>query len=188
MDKAKLRADARALRRAIPPDARVAKAERIREHALAMPELSRARLVGCYVSVGSEVDTSLLLRALLVKGLVVAVPVSKGDDLRFVRLQHPWALEPGAHGIPEPRQPWQEIDGEKMEVLFVPGLSFGRDGSRLGNGRGHFDRFLARHRTPLRVGLAFAEQLTDSVHTEEHDEGMDVIITEEGRFRAGRPA
>lgn len=188
VDKPALRAQARATRRALSPEERAERAKRILEHALALPELARARVVGCYVSVGSEVDTSLLLRALLVKGVLVAVPATTGPEMRFVRLDHPWALVPGGHDIPEPRQPWTHVDGERLEVLFVPGLLFGRDGSRLGNGAGHFDRFLAQHPTPLRVGLAYREQVVDALVTEPHDQGMDVLVTDEGRVRIGRPA
>lgn len=186
VDKAALRAQARAARRAILPEVRQRKSERVREHALALPELARARAVGCYVSVGSEVDTSLLLRALLAKGVLVAVPVVDGERLRFVRLDHPWTFVEGAHRVPEPRQPWTVIDGEQLDVVCVPGLRFGRDGSRLGSGGGHFDRFLAAHPTPLRVGLAFAEQVVDTVPTEGHDQGMDALVTDEGRQRIGR--
>lgn len=189
MDKAALRAQARAARRALSADEREERSARIREHALALPELARARRVGCYVSIGSEVETRTLMRALLVAGKLVAVPVTLGDRLQFVRLDHPWTLvEGGPHGIPEPRQPWFDVDGESLEVLFIPGLLFGRDGSRLGMGGGHFDRFLHQHPTPLRVGLAFSSQLVDTLPLETHDQGMDVIITEEGRSRIGRPA
>lgn len=182
------RAQARAARKAIPPEVRAAKSARIAEHALALPELSRAKRVGCYASFGSEVDTAPILRALLAKGVFVAVPATVGEHIRFARLQHPWAIVPGPHKAPEPRQPWSEVDGESLEVVLIPGLRFGRDGSRLGMGGGHFDRFLHDHPTPLRVGLAFSEQVADAVATEEHDEGVDVLITEDGRQRIGRKA
>lgn len=188
MDKKALREAARGVRRAIPPEERAARSERIREHVLSLPEISRARTVGCYVSVRSEVDTTLLLRELLVRGLTVAVPITHGEGLRFARLSHPWALAPGAHGIPEPREPREDVRGDDLDVIIVPGLQFGRDGSRLGNGGGHFDRFLAEHPKPLRVGVAFAAQLVEKVHTEGHDQGMDVVITEDGRVRTPRPA
>ncbi|HVM46010.1 MAG TPA: 5-formyltetrahydrofolate cyclo-ligase [Candidatus Thermoplasmatota archaeon] len=188
MDKRELRAQARAARRALPPETRAALSARIREHALALPELGRARAVGCYVSVRSEVDTRDLLRALFARGVVLAVPVTLGDQLVFARLNHPWALAPGPHDIPEPRQPWEEVRGDDLDVIIVPGLRLGRDGSRLGNGGGHFDRFLAAHPKALRVALAFGVQLADSVATDPHDQAMDVIVSEEGRLRLGRPA
>lgn len=186
--KEELRQHARDARRAIAPEDRLEKSVRIREHALGLPELERARTVGCYVSVGSEVDTTLLLRALLLLDKRVAVPVAEGDKMQFVRLQHPWALVPGPRNIPVPRQPWEEVSGDQLEIVFVPGLQFGRDGSRLGQGGGYFDRFLHQNVNPLRVGLAFSEQVVDAVPTEGHDEGMDVLVTEGGRLRIGRPA
>jgi 5-formyltetrahydrofolate cyclo-ligase len=187
LDKAQLRDEARARRRAIPPAQREAWSERIAEHALALPEAAEGGVVGCYASAGSEVGTSLLLRGLLARGVVVAVPVVRGETLGFARLDHPWALVPAARSVPEPRQPWEEVDAGSLAVVFVPGLLFGRDGSRLGQGGGHFDRFLAAHPRPLRVGLAFGAQVVDKVPvTEEHDQGMDVIVTEEGPLRIGR--
>lgn len=186
MQKPASRAQARAARRAIDPATREALSARIAEHVLALPELGRARAVGCYVSVRSEVGTRELLRELFARGIVVAVPVTVGDELVFARLNHPWTLAPGAHDIPEPRQPWEEVRGEELDVLIVPGLRFGRDGSRLGNGGGHFDRYLARHPKALRVGLAFGAQLVERLDTEPHDQGMDVVVTEEGRLRMGR--
>ncbi|HUR70216.1 MAG TPA: 5-formyltetrahydrofolate cyclo-ligase [Candidatus Thermoplasmatota archaeon] len=186
MDKSRQRDEARAIRRSIAPTERAALSARIADHVLSLPEVAQARRVGCYVGVRSEVDTTLLLRALLVKGALVAVPVTLGDRLQFVRLDHPWTLAPGAHGIPEPRQPWSEVRGDDLQVVIVPGVRFGRDGSRLGNGGGHFDRFLAEHPMPLRIGLAFSQQVVESVATEGHDQGMDVLVTEEGRVRAER--
>ena len=187
-EKAALRAQARAARRAIPAPERERLSERIAEHALDLPELTKVGTIGCYVAAGSEVDTRLLLRGLTARAHRVAVPVIAGDALRWVRLNHPWALVPGERGIDVPRQPWEDAPASELVVVFVPGVRFGRDGSRLGQGGGHFDRFLVAHPKALRVGLAFDAQLDARVPTEEHDEGMDVIVTENGRLRIGRPA
>jgi 5-formyltetrahydrofolate cyclo-ligase len=189
VDKAALREEARARRRALPASERAAWSERIAQHALGLPELGKARAVGCYASTGSEVDTSLLLRGLLARGVLVAVPTIAGETLRFVRLDHPWALVPGPRQVPVPRQPWTDVDADALDVVFVPGLLFGRDGARLGQGGGHFDRFLAAHPRTLRVGLAFAAQVVDRIEASEpHDQGMDALVTEEARLRIGRPA
>ena len=178
--------EARALRRALDPADRSERSARIAERALALPEVRKAGTVGAYASAGSEVETPLLLRGLLAKGARVAVPVTEGDDLRFVRVQHPWALVPGPRGVPVPRQPWEEVEGAALEVVLVPGLRFGRDGSRLGQGGGHFDRFLEAHPEPRRVALAFAVQVVDALATEPHDQGMDVLVTEDEVLRFPR--
>ncbi|HEX2021486.1 MAG TPA: 5-formyltetrahydrofolate cyclo-ligase [Candidatus Thermoplasmatota archaeon] len=183
-----LREGARAARRAIPPEVRAEKSRLVAEKALALPEVRAASAVACYVGVRSEVDTTLVLRGLLARGVVVAVPAMVDDRIRMVRLQHPWALAPAAAagGVPEPRQPWTEVEGGALGVVMVPGLRFGRDGSRLGNGGGHFDRFLAEHPGPRRVGLAFAEQVVPALDVEAHDQGMDVVVTDAEVLRAPR--
>lgn len=184
MDKPSARTEARAVRRAIAE--REEKEARALRRLLDLPELRAANTVGCYVGVRSELDTRLALRGLFVRGVVVAVPAAPDARMRFVRLHHPWALVPGAYGIPEPRQPWDEVEGEALDAIVVPGLRFGRDGTRLGNGGGHFDRFLAEHPRARRIGLAFAEQVVDSVGVEEHDVHMDVLVTPDEVLRFPR--
>lgn len=166
----------------------MARSERIAERALGLPELRRpSGAVGCYAHVGSEVETTLLLRGLLARGVKVAVPVMEGEALRFVRLQHAWGLVPGGErGLPVPRQPWEDVAGEELESVFVPGLRFGRDGSRLGQGGGHFDRFLAAHPRARRIALAFDAQVVDRLDVEAHDQGMDVLVTESQALRFPR--
>ena len=61
----------------------------------------------------------------------------------------------------------------------MPGLAFTADGRRLGQGGGHFDRFLPRLRPDcLRIGVAFREQLVDDLPTSPHDIAVDVVITD----------
>lgn len=168
---------ARARRRAIPPEARREKSGRVRDAALALSEVAAARAVGAYVSVHSEVDTRGLLDALLARGRRVAVPVvTPPDAMRFARLSSLGELTEGAHGIPEPRPP--HVPAESVDVILVPGLLFTPDGHRLGNGGGYFDRLLRRMPRACRVALAFEEQVVDRLPLEEHDEAMDVLVTD----------
>lgn len=196
-DKAAARAEARRIRRAIPEETREAKGAVIAERVLALPELRGAKAVGCYASVHSEVPTRLLVRHLLARGAVVALPVlvaqrraesgsAEAWGMRYARLDHPWGLAPGPMDIPEPREPRTEVDAASLDVIIVPGLRFGRDGSRLGNGGGHFDRVLAAHPHARRVGVAFAEQVVDALPVESHDADMDVLVTDTETLRFAR--
>ena len=183
--KADARLAARARRKAIPPSARAAKEARIRDEALALPEVANARVVAAYVAVQSEVGTRALVEALLAQGKRVAVPVvTPPEEMRLAELGSLDDLAPGAHGIPEPRPPRVFLDD--ADVVFVPGLLFTRDGHRLGQGGGYFDRLLARIPDAFRAGLAFDEQLVGRLPLDAHDEPMDVVVTDARVLRAPR--
>lgn len=90
-----------------------------------------------------------------------------------------WAeLVTGPFGIRRPRAP-QIYTGE-IDAVVVPGLGFTADGTRLGYGKGFYDRWLAAHPVPCRIGLAYAAQVLKTLPSEAHDERLDLLVTEDG--------
>ena len=79
-----------------------------------------------------------------------------------------------------------EISGPKdtaqivsPNVILVPGLAMNKYGERLGRGRGFYDRFL-KDCNAIKIGICFSLQLlSEELPTEEHDEKLDFIVTEE---------
>ena len=71
------------------------------------------------------------------------------------------------------------LDPGELDVVVVPGVAFTANGHRLGQGGGHFDRFLPRLRSGcLRVGVCFREQLVDDVPSEPHDVVLDAVVSD----------
>ena len=68
-----------------------------------------------------------------------------------------------------------------LDVIFLPGLAFDGQGSRLGRGRGCFDRCLADMaswpKRPLLVGLLLDEQLFSQIPVASHDIVLDYLCT-----------
>ena len=64
------------------------------------------------------------------------------------------------------------------DVVLVPSLAMSEDGSRLGRGKGFYDRYLSDYRG-VKIGICFSMQLQTEVPTEEHDVKLDFIVTEE---------
>jgi 5-formyltetrahydrofolate cyclo-ligase len=60
---------------------------------------------------------------------------------------------------------------------LVPGVGFSLNGSRLGRGKGYYDRFL-EDRKGIKIGLAWSGQLKENIPVESHDCYMDFIVTE----------
>ncbi|MGW9403154.1 5-formyltetrahydrofolate cyclo-ligase [Arthrobacter sp. NPDC055585] len=111
--------------------------------------LKPGSLVSCYLSAGSEPDTSALLSALHSAGHTVVVPVCEpGYQLSWC----PWTpgtpLVPGLFpGIPEPEGPrWDLARVLGLDLLLIPALAVAEDGTRMGKGGGYYDRFLTQYR------------------------------------------
>ena len=71
-----------------------------------------------------------------------------------------------------------DLDPPVLDVVVVPGLAFTADGRRLGQGGGHYDRFLPRLRADcVTVGACFAEQVVTSIPTLDHDIRVDHVAS-----------
>ncbi len=85
-----------------------------------------------------------------------------------------------AHGV-DFAVPEDDIDPVWPDVVIVPGLAFTREGQRLGQGGGWYDRFLIGVRGDCEtVGVCFHEQLVDELPTLPHDVAVDRVVTDTG--------
>ena len=95
----------------------------------------------------------------------------------------PWAPEDplvkNRYGIPEPTSAPVAVGA--IDVVLVPGVGFGRDGSRIGHGVGYYDRFFAKcfanDHDPFRLGLAHDGQIVDLPPSESWDVEMHLVIS-----------
>ena len=83
-------------------------------------------------------------------------------------------LVPGPFGL---MQPSDEAELISPDVLFVPLVGFTEDLARLGQGGGHYDRWLAAHPGTIAIGLAWDVQLCEMLPTEPHDVPLDAVVT-----------
>lgn len=94
---------------------------------------------------------------------------------------HGWGLGllPAERGVRVPGPECPGVDPRTIDLVVVPGLSFDRQGGRLGRGAGFYDRFLAGLRA-ARVGFCFDEQIVDQVPTDPGDERMHCVVSPSG--------
>jgi 5-formyltetrahydrofolate cyclo-ligase len=112
-------------------------------------------------------------------GHTLALPrfAAPGSPMAFARHTDPYAdsdLAPGPYGM---LQPGPEAEALVPDVLFVPLVGFTPALARLGQGGGHYDRWLAEHRPQLAVGLAWDAQACETLPTEPHDIALDAVVT-----------
>ena len=165
-----LRAEMRAVRARIAADPadRLARSTRIWARIVSLTHLGAVvpengkerapkRHVMLFESLPTEPDTTGWITWCAERDVVVHLPVVEGPNLE---------LEPA-------------LDPAELDIVVVPGLAFTADGRRLGQGGGHYDRFLRRLRAGcLTVGAAFAEQLVADLPTEPHDVHLTHVATD----------
>jgi 5-formyltetrahydrofolate cyclo-ligase len=176
--KAALRRQFRAARAAfvagLPKDGREA-LERALADQLA-PLLARLAtpvdIAGSYAAVGDEIDPVWVEKRLGPH----AFPRVVGPDILFHQAE--WqALKPGFQGIPEPPGTAPVVE---PQLLLVPLLAVTLAGVRLGQGRGYYDRALARlrqRRPVIAIGLAWECQIAAALPAERWDMPLDWVAT-----------
>jgi 5-formyltetrahydrofolate cyclo-ligase len=171
------------------------------ERFAALPEYAAAETAMWYLDVRSEVRTRHQVGAALASGKRIVVPYCTVDEqgANKLGLWHLTAMDELVVGkwkiLEPPRERWgepgKEVEPEALDLVMVPGVAFGRDGARLGNGQGYYDRLLhqARPDAPL-IALAYECQVFPELPVGPHDISMDRVITERaiypGRGRSGR--
>ena len=176
--KDRLREAAFERRNALDRDWRRQAARAIAERALALPELTDVQPVGGYWPIRSEVDPRPIMRRLLKRGQTVALSQIIHPKLSWREWRPGDVLVKGGFGV---REPGPDAPECFPHALLVPLAAFDRRGSRLGYGKGHFDRTIAalsEMHPVLAIGVAYAMQEVDSVPAEAHDRRLDVIVTE----------
>jgi 5-formyltetrahydrofolate cyclo-ligase len=176
-------------------DARNAQAEKDRLSELAvvrfcdLPEYQAAETAMWYLDCRSELRTRHALPAALAGGKRIVVPFCTVDErgenkLGLWRLESFDELVVGKWKILEPpRERWDDpartVEPEELDIVMVPGVGFSREGGRMGNGQGYYDRLLANVRPdcPL-VALCYESQLFDDLIVGPHDVFMDKVVTE----------
>lgn len=135
-------------------------------------------VVGLYHAAIHEAPTLPYAQWLYEHGRKLALPwfADREATMVFREWENPFvnALVPGPFGVP---QPPADAPVTVPDNLFVPLLGFTSSGDRLGQGGGHYDRWLEAHPGTLAIGLAWDCQRLDAAPREPHDQLLDAIVT-----------
>lgn len=161
-------------------------------------EYRNASFIFCFISSENEISTLEIIRKGLKDKKIVVVPrvvsESKNSKMDFYYLNdEPLEnqTETGAFGIIEPLTSLRKLNFNqipKRAVMLMPGLGFGKNGARLGKGKGFYDIFIdcanksskSFFDSSVKIGLCFNIQLKDEIPCDRFDVKADFVITENG--------
>ena len=147
--------------------------------------LANATYVIAYDAIGDEPNLAPLVSGLVAVGAKVALPryCSTGYGYEIAAIVDPETdLVPGRYGIREPRSDLPTLPRESQDAVdtlwLVPGVTFDQAGVRLGRGIGYYDRMMSTA-CGVKAGVVYQWAVQNWLAHEEHDVGMDWLVTEE---------
>ncbi|MEM9070416.1 MAG: 5-formyltetrahydrofolate cyclo-ligase [Myxococcota bacterium] len=177
--KQELRRRIRAVRKALPAEARAERSQAIATRALGEERIANARCVAGFVPIRGEVDPRPIVNALREREATIALPRVDYDEQRIVL--HEYAGEElirGAFGVFEPAATSPRVDLSKVDLVIVPGLAFDPLGHRVGYGKGYYDQLLPTLPHAFRVAVGYDFQLVSEVPAQAHDVPVHAIVTD----------
>ena len=175
--KSEIRAKFRRLRDSFVANARPGELERSLSEQLSKVFGGTGDLWAGYQKASTEADPALAIQASQKKW---AYPKVEGENIRFFVPSREDAWVKSSWGIlePDPKNS-NEIQINDASGVLVPGLAFDRNGSRVGSGKGFYDRALKNYRG-VKVGVSLSVQVSsEPLPREAFDVAMDYVVTEE---------
>ncbi|GHA84942.1 5-formyltetrahydrofolate cyclo-ligase [Cognatilysobacter bugurensis] len=190
-DRAALRTELRARRRAIPAPQRIAAADALAARLFDLAFAPTTGYVAGYWALDGEIALHVW-QTRLPRDCVYCLPVLQPGTLKFAPWRFGDALVTNRYGIPEPDvAPSSLLDAADLALIVMPLVGFDASGHRLGMGGGWYDRTLAfRHDAPAPpylVGAAFDEQRVPELDAAAWDVPLDAVCTPTTTFSC-RPA
>jgi 5-formyltetrahydrofolate cyclo-ligase len=184
--KSALREQLLAARSLVTDPVRATEARMLAEHldALVADRVASGGTICAYVPVNTEPGSIETLDILVRRSARVLLPVARtsAEDvplpLRWGEYR-PGALTRGRWGLLEPPEPWLPASAlAEAGIVLVPALAVDQTGTRLGRGRGFYDRSLP-NRDPRAwlIAMVRDDELVDELPADPHDVPMTHALT-----------
>jgi 5-formyltetrahydrofolate cyclo-ligase len=141
--------------------------------------LASAKVIGGYSPMGSEISPLLAMEEARAVGRIVAFPAF-ADPAKPFRFLAGDPLEPGAFGILQPKRRAPVVD---PDLIFVPLIAIDANGTRVGRGKGHYDRVLGslKRKGARLVGVGWGLERIDAIIPHDPwDIPLDAFASPEG--------
>lgn len=151
--------------------------QRLAQHLTSL--CASAKVVGGYAPLGSEISPQWAIEEARSIGRIVAFPAFD-DPAKPFRFRAGDPREAGPFGIMQPKRRAPVVE---PDLILVPLIAIDGSGARLGRGKGHYDRALARlKKSGARlVGVGWPlQRLTEAIPVDEWDIPLDAFASPEG--------
>jgi 5-formyltetrahydrofolate cyclo-ligase len=149
---------------------------------LEIPEILSSTIIASYFSYGNEPNTNEINRELLSRGKKILLPRIHGTDLEWCLWDGGISTVENRNGIFEPiGESFMKLD--QIDCVIVPALAVDSSGTRLGKGKGFYDRALVSINC-FTVALIYSDEFSEKLlPRDSHDVKINAAQTPEKLFR-----
>lgn len=174
-----LRAELRERRQNMPAHERELATEGFTARLQELIGSTEAASLSCYLSMPTEPNTRPFVDWAESRGLRVLFPVTREDGLLDWTVGEEETEVAGLHGMPEPEG---DLLGpmaiNDVDLILVPAAAVDATGTRLGWGRGYFDKTLgSMGKCPPVYAIVFDGEFVEEVPREVHDQPVNGVVT-----------
>ncbi|MBF4571231.1 5-formyltetrahydrofolate cyclo-ligase [Herbiconiux sp. VKM Ac-1786] len=178
-DKRALRAELRERRRTRPAHVVDAAELGFTENLVKIATETDARVISAYLPTSFEPNTRPFINWALADGRRVLLPIARQDGLLDWAEADGETETEGLYGLPEPAGGiLGPIAINDADLIVIPASAVDERGTRMGWGRGYFDRTLgSMENCPPVFAVVFDDEILDEVPREVHDAPVDGAVT-----------
>ncbi|KAM5206545.1 5-formyltetrahydrofolate cyclo-ligase-like isoform 2-T2 [Hipposideros larvatus] len=190
--KRNLRAELKQRLRAISAEERLRQSRLLTQKVIAHSQYQKSKRISIFLSMQDEIETEEIIKDIFQRGKTCFIPryQFQSNHMDMVKLTSPEEISSLPKTSWNIHQPGEDEAREEalstggLDLIFMPGLGFDKQGNRLGRGRGYYDAYLKRcaqqqHGKPYTMALAFKEQICLQVPVDENDMKFKLNIYEE---------
>ena len=177
-EKRALRAELRERRNLLSDAARQSAESGIQDYLYELVERLSARSISCFVSTVTEPGTRSFIDSALARDIRVLLPITREDGLLDWSVAS-GQIEEGMFGLPEPvGERLGPIAVNDVDLMIIPAAAVAADGTRLGWGRGFFDKTLGsmQQRPPV-YAVTYDSEVLDTLPSDIHDQPVTGVVT-----------
>jgi 5-formyltetrahydrofolate cyclo-ligase len=189
MKKAELRKFYLTKQKNLSPAERIEKSRAVAEHFFRFFDLTAIEYLHCFIPIEkfNEIETALIFQKIWldfpnIKTLAPRVnfQTAEIENLKSTPetelIENSWQIaEPGGNEL---------IETEKVDLVLAPLLCCDLEGSRVGYGKGFYDKFLRRSRPNcLKIGLSYFPPTAIISDVNEYDVKLDYCVTPEKIYK-----
>lgn len=145
--------------------------------------VKKAKVIAAYMPLTDELSLDEFWQSPLLSHCKKCFPKVEGEQIVFYECMGIDDMKKGSFGIMEPGIEGRSVDPVKIDLMFIPASAYAKDGTRLGRGKGFYDRYYAswlklRSKENFNIiGVVRPEAFLQSLPSDEWDLKVEAVVT-----------